>query len=195
MHFKALNIIQCACLHPQIFVDGKQSAQPRNKYTEHQHGTRHQHHHLGRNHLDQLRFVGHQPIGGSPQNGIGNDSRQYAYPEVTPQERTPDEAPTCPHQLHRMDKEPFGVNGQADCIVYQGKRDESQNDCQPQQHQTDIADVLIHRINQVFLIKHLLYIRILPDFLPGRYFQTQNGPHIEKSKLLIVKDSLIKVIA
>ena len=64
-----------------------------------------------------------------------------------------------------MDKEPFGVNGQADCIVYQGKRDESQNDCQPQQHQTDIADVLIHRINQVFLIKHLLYIRILPDFL------------------------------
>ena len=37
--------------------------------------------------------------------------------------------------------------------------------CQPQQHQADIADVLIHRINQVFLIKHLLYIRILPDFL------------------------------
>lgn len=37
--------------------------------------------------------------------------------------------------------------------------------------------------------------RILPDFLPGRYFETQNGPHIEKSKLLIVTDSLIKVIA
>ena len=74
MHFKALNIIQCACLHPQIFVDGKQSAQPRNKYTEHQHGTRHQHHHLGRNHLDQLRFVGHQPIGGSPQNAVGYES-------------------------------------------------------------------------------------------------------------------------
>ena len=35
MHFKASNIIQRACLHPQIFVDGKQSAQPRNKYTEH----------------------------------------------------------------------------------------------------------------------------------------------------------------
>ena len=78
MHFKALNIIQCACLHPQIFVDGKQSAQPRNKYTEHQHGTRHQHHHLGRNHLDQLRFVGHQPIGGSPQNAVGYESEQAA---------------------------------------------------------------------------------------------------------------------
>ena len=74
---------------------------------------------------DPQEFLGYNPFTASIEIKLHSG---YANSEVAPQERTPDEAPACPHQLHRMDKEPFGVNGQADCIVYQGKRDESQEE-------------------------------------------------------------------
>ena len=64
-----------------------------------------------------------------------------------------------------MDKEAFGVDSQTDCIVNQRKGNESQNDSQTQQHQTDIADIIIHRIYQVFLVKYFLNIRVPLDFL------------------------------
>ena len=64
-----------------------------------------------------------------------------------------------------MDKEAFGVNRQPYGIVYQCKGYESQQYGQTQQQQTDIADILIDHINQVFLIAHLLHIGILFNLL------------------------------
>ena len=64
-----------------------------------------------------------------------------------------------------MNKETLGVDSQTYRVVYQRKGDKSQNNRQSQQHQADVANIIIHRIYQIFLIKHFLNVRILLDFL------------------------------
>ena len=60
-----------------------------------------------------------------------------------------------------MDEEPFGIDGKSYRIVYQGKRNKSEHHRQSKQHQADIPYIIIHGINQLFPVKHILYIGIL----------------------------------
>ena len=64
-----------------------------------------------------------------------------------------------------MNEESLGVNGQPYRIVYQCKRDKGKHYCQRKQHQADIPYIVIHRVNQLLPIEHILYVGIPLDLL------------------------------
>ena len=64
-----------------------------------------------------------------------------------------------------VNEESLGVNGQPYRIVYQCKRDKGKHYCQRKQHQADIPYIVIHRVNQLLPIEHILYVGIPLDLL------------------------------
>ena len=125
---------------------------------------------------NQFRLIGYQPVSGPHQDRICNKSSQNPTPYIPFQKRTTNKSPARSHQFHRMYQETFRVDSQPDCIINQRKRDKCQHHGQCQQNKTDITDIFIYRVNQVFLIKHILYIGI--SFNQFLYFRNTVGVRI-----------------
>ena len=150
-------MVEVVATHAQVFAQCDESTQVGDEHAEDEYRTAHDGIYMPVDNGVELGFVDAPLAQTYVEEGIGNSGRDDAQRERLAQERTADESPRGTYEFHGVDEETTREDGQTYRVVDEFEGDVGEQGRNDEQDDADFADVVVDRLDEVFLIDHIHY--------------------------------------